>query len=217
MKKNLTRALLALFVVAVLAGCEAAGKPTEGLLSEEEIARYESVYLRGKDSILQDLGLKEDDISGKDFGQWPLKEPRSISGFEAPAFLLVSEPETTAELNGAKYEGLYGVYYNIKAEKPAAVKDIYEDALELYGEPDTYPGLQNRISENLDELDGDTLLKSYEESWFLGERTTLTLAVSPYPETEEFRISVNYHVTTLRNGQVLDPVTQEPLEVQRVR
>jgi len=53
------------------------------------------------------------------------------------------------------------------------------------------------------------------ETWDVGEKTTLTLRLTSAAQTDGDDdmdiLELSYQVRTLRDGQLLDPVTQEPI------
>ena len=70
----------------------------------------------------------------------------------------------------------YGFRFNALLENGAdlktAVNALYEDAEAQYGDPDTYEGMNNRISENLESM--DNVSDSFTETWSVSEQTELT-------------------------------------------
>lgn len=187
MKKRMYAAILA--VLLVLAACGApAGK--SGLLTQAEIEKMESLYLTGSDGALEKLGIAEEDIdTGREsyetlsnVGIYPLKETRNIEGVEFTHFVnisILSEPY-----------GFYGVRFTANfvehEDAAAAVRAIYEKAMELYGDPTTYEGHSDVLSGQLDDPQAGF------EVWRVGELTELSMVLSRAEDAANFDPSWEY-------------------------
>ena len=163
MKK--ARILLAMLILLALAGCAEEGT---GLLTMNEIAKYEGLYLQGTDVLWDGLGITEDDLAYQNIDLWVLKEPRSIGGkdFEQDLLLSKSDPD-----------GLMGVafYRRLKSDSERAelLRELYDQAVSLYGPPDPQPPRDkySRVAVQLEkELPGGCF-----ETWNVGERTQVEL------------------------------------------
>lgn len=196
----------------VSAGTEEAaeGEPVpdgEGLLTEEEIALYESLYFAEDKKTAEALGLTEEKLNQKVMGMVLLDDKRKIAGAECWVTLLFSETEP---------KGLYGV--RIQAGIPdteqarETVMAMYEQAVALYGEPNTFEGYVDsaRLSQRPEGF------QSAYETWSLGEKTDLTLTYRSAEGSEDSDdmdlIELTYQVRILQDGQPIDPAASEPGE-----
>ena len=199
--KKLIFVLLAFCLLAGLAAC---GKPAaSGLLSDEEIARYESCYLQEINQAIQKLGLKEVERDKSLRGALSIHTPRKAAGISFQQELLVS----TGNVNG-----LYGVMLAVDSlEEGDAVKalsELYTQAVEKYGDPSTYPGLGNRLSEALESIEKNGLQgERYAETWAVGGMTDFTLEISP--RERGAALTASYQVQTIVQGK---PLSEEELK-----
>lgn len=194
MKRIYSILLAACITLLCLGGCGDTGsREDSGLLTEDEVKTYESHYLQGTDTLLDDLGLTEDDIDNKEYGLWALKEPRVIAGKDFTAMLYVAESE--------EYNGLYGVAYTAQLDAKE-IKSLYQAAVKDYGEPTTYQGVPNLLSQNLDKLDGSKE-DNYVETWGLGDQTIFSLSI--YSGDGELNAVVLYSVRTVEEGEDRTP------------
>lgn len=168
LKKRMLAVCLA--VMLALAACAGPKKEAAGLLTLDEIGRYEGLYLQGKDGLLDGLGLAEEDLSSQEFGRWELKNTRSIGGKDFRQTLLLSETDP---------DGLIGVAFHRRlesdSERAELLRELYDQAVSLYGPPDTYPGHSedSRIEKQLEkELPGGCF-----ETWDEGDGTVVRLSL----------------------------------------
>lgn len=174
-------------------GSTSEGGSQNGLLTDEEIKSYEALYLQDIDTLLDDLGLTEDDVD-KEFGRWWLKESRSIAGRDFTASLNISEEKN--------FYGMYGVDYVAWLDDAGEVEGLYQAAVDAYGEPTTNPGAVNRLSGNLNKLDSANDM-SYAETWELGEKTDFSLSV--YCGDGKISVNILYKLRTSEAGQNMRP------------
>ena len=109
--KKLTILLALCLLLLTLPAC--GEKQPQGLLSQDEIAKCESLYLTGSGSLLKDLNLSEEDVDTqaegyeglRSSGVIPLKKSRAIAGTDYQVLLMtaVTQPE-----------GLYGVWFRVQ-------------------------------------------------------------------------------------------------------
>lgn len=200
--------VLCLAVLIALGACGGPNGKNSGLLTDEEIGKYESLYLTESGSALSALGFAEKDIDkdGKGYealssaGAYPVKAPRSMAGVDFRQVVLTSIAEP---------EGLYGVrfYANFmeKEDAQAAVKAIYEQAVERYGEPfhDAYS--PSYLSNQLDDPTHGF------ESWEVGEFTELNLQLFDVTNAANFSpdwdyrysLDIEYRVRRIVDGKLL--------------
>jgi len=206
LKRRLSIVLLALTLA--LGAC-AASAPS-GLLSEDEVSKYESLYLTGNEQVLEKLGFPNDDLDTgiKDYDFWqeagifPMKEPRNIVGTDFQQFVLTSITDP---------EGLCGVRFFAnfmdKAEAQAVVKAIYEQAVELYGEPTSDGGSPSYLSSQLEDPESGF------ETWEAGGLTEMRLSLSDATKAANFSpdwdyrysVDVEYRVQGIVDGRLLSP------------
>ena len=202
--KKLSILLALCLLLLTLPAC--GDKKPEGLLSQDEIAKYEELYFSDNKSMLKELGLGSADVNTEEKmpGLWPLKATRPVDGNGFRQALLISETEPT---------GLYGMrFFSASISHDHALElaqSLYDNAVKLYGQPGTYPGMEARLSEGLKDGSGGM------ETWEVGEKTTLTLRLTSAAQTDGDDdmdiLELSYQVRTLRDGQPVDPVTQKPI------
>ncbi|WP_322172688.1 hypothetical protein [Acutalibacter caecimuris] len=176
MKRTFAFLLAACLLAGALTACGGASQRgpagAAGLLGQEEIALYESLFFTEPSGLLAGLGLKEEDVDRQDkaleeAGLWLLREPREIAGTPFKAMLMTSPSQP---------EGLYGVWFQASFSDSATARQallrLYEEAVALYGEPGTFPGFEEDayLSRQLQDP------KSGFEDWLLGDMTDLRLS-----------------------------------------
>jgi len=206
LKRRLSIVLLALTLV--MGACTASAP--SGLLSGNEVSKYESLYLTGNEHVLEQLGFTNDDLDTgvKDYDFWqeagafPMKEPRNMGGTDFQQLVLTSITEP---------EGLYGVRFSAKfmekTEAQEAVKAIYEQAVELYGEPTSDGASPSYLSSQLEDPESGF------ETWEAGRFTEMRLSLSDATEYANFSpdwdfrytVEVEYRVPRIVDGKLLSP------------
>lgn len=158
----------ALILAMVLSGCAEPKDEGKGLLTLNEIARCESLYLGGTNSLLDDLRLAEGDIGDRYQGSWELKDTRSIAGKDFEQTLLLSETPPG---------GLIGVAFHRRlesgSERGELLRELYDQAVSLYGPPDPQPP-RDKYSRVLVQLENE-LPGGCFETWDVGEKTHVEL------------------------------------------
>lgn len=192
-RKSMRMRAVALFMAFLLllafAGCEKA-EESAGLLSTKQVSSIEALYGQDRDAVLKALGLEESDVSQGDSGSWSINEPGPFEGKGFAQWLLFYD---TGEFSGRRY----GYNTADKNEALALIKDLLAKANELYGEPSTYPGETNRLSD-------DGFEKAFlstkqaashggSEEWTVGEKTKFQLNVT-LVEDGSATILINYVV-----------------------
>lgn len=160
--------VICLAVMLALGGCGGPKREAAGLLTMNEIAKYEGLYLQGTDILWDGLGLTEDDLADQDFGRWELKNTRSIAEKDFQQTLLLSEVVPDGLMGAAFHRRLES-----DSERAELLRELYDQAVSIYGPPDTYPGHDedSRILKQLEkELPGGCF-----ETWNVGERTQVEL------------------------------------------
>lgn len=160
-------------ILLASAGCQETHDTGGGLLTGEELVSREELYGGSRDDVFQALGLTEDEITESRYpGVWDLREPVDVEG---TAF-------TRSLLFDVSSETLYGFRYMYQSGSPDETAELMDallsKATELYGDPDTYPGLSNRLSSEDFQaaLDSGTMGEWYEE-WAAGSESIFTLSV----------------------------------------
>ena len=199
------KAMSVLLALCLLLGLGACGKPAggSGLLSKEQIARYESLYLKDNDQMLSGLGLDEGEIASPEFGRIFLRESKTIAGREFQTALLISEFDPT---------GLYGVSdYLMPGEGPdenEVIKALYAQAVELYGEPD----MEDIVSENLKDIEERNSLRI---AWTVGQLSEFTIQLLRLEEP--VYLEVSYRIQSIVDGRKLtvEEMLERVLEAQK--
>ncbi len=183
MKKTLPKLLLTLGIagaVLLTAGCEQKQPSAqEGLLSDAEVSALESLYGHKQDAVLEGLGLSADDVSeNKDFmGCWDISTPREIVGSSFEPMLMYDITYDEDVLYGQSF--IFSDTEGTQQDKMIQLAvDLVEAAQQQYGEPSTYPGIDNRLTADgaADALKSGEMTSAYEE-WNVGEHTLLTISV----------------------------------------
>ena len=185
---------LALGILATAAGCQRE-KPAAGLLEDSQIATLESLYGQTLEPVLEGLGLSQEDGTATEVNPqgvvygWTMNDPVVLAGVEI--YQLLAFEWETGEFFGTKYHrGLIP-----PEEGSQAAADLLEQALSLYGEPTTYPGLQNRLTGETFPQELESALElgksdGWTETWDnLGDGTTFVLQVSAMEGTVSLDLS----------------------------
>lgn len=167
-------------------GQEAAQTAEEGLLTEEEITTLEGLYGKAIDEVLEALSLNGEEAFMQDEISITFESARTIGGL---TFL--------EALNFSADEGFYGVDYRTGVPSDTeqlaeTLQQIYDDAVVLYGEPNTYPGLENILSEQLAQGQMTGM-----ETWAVSDGTTLTMKADDMGDLVVF--SLSYQITVSYN------------------
>ncbi len=167
-------ALLSLTLMLLLFSCGSkagSSQEGEGPLSLSEISEYEALYGQQKDKALNALGLSQEDIETEDQFAARIKKQRVI---------LEKESVTELLFDVVPQEGSFaGILFAFQEEDEDKAKELieplYQLSKELYGEPSTYVGSNNSIS---NWLSGDRkqLLANYLETWSI-EKTEYSLRI----------------------------------------
>lgn len=167
-------------------GQETAQAAGEGLLTAEEITTLEGLYGKPMEEVLTALSLNAEKASVQDEISITFEGVRTIAG---QAF--------NETLNFSPEEGFYGADYRTgfagdRGSLPETFQQIYDEAVTLYGEPDTYPGLGEILSEQLAEGQITGM-----ETWAVSDGTTLTIKAEDMGDLVVF--SLSYQVTVSNN------------------
>ena len=140
-----------------------------GLLTPEELTVLESLYGTTQDELMAALSITEENVERREDSMLTLSETREIQGEECMQTFLFSLDD--------QWPGLYGMQMPMASlTEDSDIADvtaaILETARELYGEPDTYPGLTS-ISDWLEDPSEEQGLVS--ETWALGQESRCTI------------------------------------------
>ena len=140
-----------------------------GLLTPEEVTVLESLYETTQDELLAALSIPEENVERREDSMLTLSETREIQGEECMQTFLFSLDD--------RWPGLYGMQMPMASltedsDIAGVTEAILETARELYGEPDTYPGLTS-ISDWLEDPSEEQGLVS--ETWALGQESRCTI------------------------------------------
>ncbi len=159
-----------------------------GLLTEEEIRRMEALYGRSSDDVLKEKDLTEDHIDHRDGpgdSMWYLSEKRMIAG----------EPYDEILLFDAVRGPFYGeAFYQAEISEldAAMLKELCESTVKMYGEPSTYTGTRNRLSEELTKEDAFSQGISWYEDWTVGSDTDLRIEATVLEG--RMRVTIQYRM-----------------------
>ena len=176
--KTKLSAILAVLLTLSLAACGGA-QNASGLLSKKELAQIEGMYRTGEEYIAETLALSESDYVSTDGEHGSveirLTEGRDIAGHTFTAYYLLApySPEVS---------GLYRVVYQLEVEPDEGTgfdffDAIYEEALELYGEPRTEPY-------------SDAGMTTRKALWFLGEESMFQISAFANTMQLDYRIVI---------------------------
>lgn len=162
--KKIAGLILGLCLLLSLAACQ----ESSGFPGEKEVAQYEKLYLKDINEAIHGLGLqveKEENLPGA----FSVEGPCKLAGTDFRQDLLSSTSEP---------RGFFGIRFTAEfADGKEAGKTalaLYDEAVKLYGQPSTYPGMQNRLDR--EELEKGSLPEGqYAETWTAGQLTELTL------------------------------------------
>lgn len=153
---------------------------------------YPAMFGETKDDVLSALNEKkltctEDDLYAN---AYVLDQTETLEDHDFSVYLLF-------DLNTDK---LYGYRRILFVENPTdedckLPETLYNTLTAQYGEPITYPGLENRISTHLDRLNADTVGSGevYNEYWSVSENCDASLGISFLPDGRLF-IDVVYQI-----------------------
>ena len=167
-------ALLSLTLMLLLFSCGSktgSSQEGEGPLSLSEISEYEALYGQQKDKALNALGLSQEDIETQDQFAARIKKQRVILEKESVTELLFDVVPQEGSFSGI----LFAFQEEDEDKAKELIEPLYQLSKELYGEPSTYVGSNNSIS---NWLSGDRkqLLANYLETWSI-EKTEYSLRI----------------------------------------
>lgn len=170
--------VLLLLISLSLSGCQKKDEDGKWLYTEKQLSAVEALYGQELPEVLAEFQLKESDVSESAMpGAWDMPESVSIEGKE------FSETLHFDVSNGTFYGVMFTNLFKDMEDLPGYIDGVMKKITEVYGEPTTYPGIQNRLtsedfpSDVLDSMkNGD--LSHWREDWDVGEKTICTLTVS---------------------------------------
>lgn len=182
MKKTLPKILLTLGIAGTLlltvAGCEQK-QPAQGFLSDSEIQTLESLYGHNQQAVLKELGLSENDMKQVENipGFFDIGTPRDIAGKAFDQLLMYDITFDENVLYGESF--IFSGSEDTKQDEMIQLAvDLVEEAQEQYGEPSTYPGMNNRLTVDgvTDALKNGEMISAFEE-WNASEYTLLAVSI----------------------------------------
>ena len=177
MRKRLLSIILAVILLVILSACSA-GKGAKAL-------DYPAMFGETKNEVLaaldaENLTYKEDDLYAN---AYVLDRTETLENRDFSVYLLF-------DLNT---DTLYGYRRVLFVENPTDAdcklpEKLFDTLTAQYGEPTTYPGLENRISTHLDRLSTDAVGSGevYNEYWSVSENCDASLGVSFLPDGRLF-------------------------------
>ena len=169
--------ILAVILLVILSACST-GKGAKAL-------DYPAMFGETKDEVLaaldaENLTYKEDDLYAN---AYVLDRTETLENRDFSVHLLF-------DLNT---DTLYGYRRALIVENPTdedckLPEKLFDTLSAQYGEPTTYPGLENRISTHLDRLSTDAVGSGevYNEYWSVSENCDASLGVSFLPDGRLF-------------------------------
>ncbi|WP_147401647.1 hypothetical protein [Acutalibacter sp. 1XD8-33] len=159
--------LLALLLLLSACSGEKASVP-----SLKEVEKYESICAAGRESVLAELGLSEEDVEWESDWKFEatVKKRRKIVGEDFIELLGFSSEDTGSLLVTLRF--VYGTWSEDEAWE--IIEKLYHECCTVYGEPDRefndVRSPENRISYLLQEENRDwkNMPKEY---WDVGEKT----------------------------------------------
>ena len=146
---------------------------------------YPAMFGESKDEVLaaldkEKLSYKEDDLYAN---AYVLDETETLENRDFTVYLLF-------DLNTDKFYGYRRILFveNPTDEDCKLPEKLYDIFTAQYGEPNTYPGLENRISTHLDRLSTDAVGSGevYNEYWSVSENCDASVGVSFLPDGRLF-------------------------------
>lgn len=176
--QRFTLGLLLSILLILLSSCTEDTK-AQGILDVEDISKYETLYGCEKQVALDGLNLSQRDIDSENELFCIMNQERIISDERFNVIL-------TFDLLKQK-KVFSGITFTFETEDKNKANELIYTLFQLskdsYGEPSTYEGTSNRISEMFP-ISGE-LSQGYLERWNIGEVTEYTLRM------EQIKDSVN--------------------------
>ncbi len=150
---------------------------TKGVLSLQEIEQQDQLYGERSSEVFAKMNLSEEMIDRRESssGKYRTNRTRSICSQDFSELLLFS-------INPESFSGV--MFFVVLEDDPPEISniinEIYDSIKNEYGEPSTYPGMENRISECSAEIIKSVKTnksKTYSDNWVLSASTLLTYSV----------------------------------------
>ena len=149
--------------------------PASGLLSEEEIAAVEELYLQPEEAAFARYGIFPGEVSEEQINRGvPAPQLREVGGGSFTPILLLDMSQKPYRFFGVRYTAVLQ-----DGEDPTALgRELYGQLEDACGEPDTYPLLENRLTGCWEEVEARRE-DSYREEWITeNEKTQIILQVN---------------------------------------
>ena len=218
MKKTLPKLLLTLGIagaVLLMAGCEQKQSSAQGLLSDTEVSTLESLYGHKQDAVLEGFGLSENDVKESEnlLGCWDVSTSREIAGKAFDRLLMYDITHDENVLYGQCF--IFSDLEGTKQDEMIQLAvSLIEEAQQQYGEPSTYPGIDNRLTADgaADAIKSGEMTSAYEE-WNVGENTLLTISIQIAENAQAETgtgsyVQAEYRINT-RDGDEWDAIVKE--------
>lgn len=187
-KKNLKLLVLSLCIVLVTVSACSTVKVQNGVLAAQEIRQMEKCYGKNARAVGKALNTI---ISAKEIAQ---KGPSTVKP-DTTRIICGQEFSIVAEFVDNGFSDVRYVFQNGNTETVLAVmKDLYSECLSKYGEASTFRGVQDLVSDHLEDAEPS---KTYVEYWSVGEKTICCINISlPKENSSEGIITLGYFENT---------------------
>lgn len=182
---------MSLFIIFFIVSACSTVEPKNGVMTEQEIRQIEKCYGKNVRTTEKALGLTIDaeDISEKGTSTAKADVARTIctqafspvvdfydNGFSSVRYIFQSDNQETVR---------------------NTVRELYAECKGIYGEPVSFSGIQERISNHLEDAESS---KTYIEYWSIGKKSICSInVIIPDGKGSEGMIAVGYFENT---GQI---------------
>ena len=195
-KKRIAFLFCILAILIFISGCQQKNDEGKWLLTGDQLSAMESLYGQDRAETVNAFHLGEGDISqSTEPGCWDLTETVSIAGKDFSESLLFEVSTETF------YGAMFSNVFEGSEEFPNYVENILGKLNDAYGEPSTYPGLLNRLTDEnfssdfLEAVNSGTM-SNWREEWDVGEKTKCELVV--YVAENHVRVVLEYIIAVER-------------------
>lgn len=205
-KKILAFLLLGVFALGLSACARQAAQEKSGDFPPN-YEQYHALIGKERDAVYDSLSLEDKDLQDMGTGLYVLPEKEEYLGY--PFKILLSFDVKSDQL----LEFWYALEYQNEPENAAkAAGDLLDRMTKLYGEPDTYPGLQNRLKGRTDLAGSFSSEKAFSvsETWKMDAPEDFILELrADSDENSAVSISLRYVISRDRNREGGSPQKAE--------